>query len=166
MRTTQITLIKLRNSPSTSPKSAGKRSPQPLLSHQSWTQKKKENSQSCLIVWMWRPSPGIIFKAVLKKHNANCFLSLSSTRQVPQANCGLLAQPDTAFHALFTTSRDFPDPVRAPVPYKQKQTFLSWYQGGKLGGKFRYAGQPMQFTFSDHPYIKRGSCAEFQDGLN
>lgn len=42
MRSMQLVLIKLRNTPSTSPKSAGKRWPQPLFSHQPWTPEKKK----------------------------------------------------------------------------------------------------------------------------
>lgn len=165
MKTTQLILIKLRNRPSTSSQSAGKWWPQLLFSHQPWTPE-KEILQTNISYCLDSETESRKYLQISVQKSQCRFLSMFP-RQIPLAygrTCGRVQiLPPTQFLPF---SRYFPDTVRLPVPYKPKLTFLARHWRGKSGRNFRYAGQLMQFTFSDHPYVKRGLCVVFQAGLN
>lgn len=76
------------------------------------------------------------------------------------------SSPDPASHPIFAFLQVFPWYSETSCALQAKVNFLARYWGGKSGRNFRYARQPVQFTFSDHPYIERGLWVVFQAGLN
>lgn len=112
MRTMQLILLKFRNSPSTSPKSAGKRWPQSLFSHQPRTpgeKKKKEKKKNkitkipcCLNLEtkyrkylqssVQKPQCKLFSTFTQHKAGSSSILWASSTAQIlPYPLCSLLA---------------------------------------------------------------------------
>lgn len=164
---TQFILIKFRNCPSTSSQSSGKWWPQLLFSHQPWTPV-KEFYQLSSIVLIWRHfliwSLENIFKPMFRNHSADSF-SFFQDRFLWHT-VDLQQSPGPASHHFFTFSHVFPWYSETPCALQSKVNFLARHWRGKSGRNFMYAGQPMQFTFSDHPYIKRALWVVFPAGLN
>lgn len=113
------------------------------------------------VVWIWRPSSENVFKPVFRNHSAESFSFFQDRFLCILWTCN---SPDPASNPLFAFLSPWYSETSCAL--QAKVNFLDRYWAGKSGRNFRYAGQPMQFTFFDHPYIKRGLWVVSQTGLN